>query len=341
MVGKKEVDMELKTTQDISRMLRGYVPAAALGAAMELGLFWLLADQAKHADEVAKILGIPKLRCQYWLEYLSEMGLLDNDSSGYTPSATARLAILEARSQETWAFLAGEARERLPAVQDLAFRIREQGSVWDALGIMPPDYLANLKNDPENARRFTRMLFELHLGEAEQLSELLDLSGVKRLMDIGGGSGVMSLALLRRHPDLTAVVVDQANVCAAGQEIAKENGMEKRISFQVANFLQDEILSGFDMVMECDVGVYSKTFFRKIHRALNPGGRFVILDYQFETEGASRLNLMTRAFFNSLENPEFTFETANELSDMLLESGFQKVLEPRPLMDGLVIEAFK
>ena len=58
-------------------------------------------------------------------------------------------------------------------VQDLSLHIKESGSVWEAVGFTPPDYLVNLRNDPENARRFTRMLYELHQEEAEQLSELV------------------------------------------------------------------------------------------------------------------------------------------------------------------------
>jgi SAM-dependent methyltransferase len=332
--------MKLQTAQDISWMMKGYVPAAALGAAIELGLFWLLEDRPKEVEEVAKTLRIPRRRCYYWLEYLMELGTLDKGPDGYSPSAIAREAILEARSQGTWAFLAGEARERLPVMQNLAFNLSKQGSVWEALGISAPDYLANLRDDPDNARRFTRMLYELHQGEAVALSESLDLRGIKSLMDIGGGSGVMSLALLRRYPELTAVVVDQVNVAAAGREIAIENGMEQRISFHVANFLQDDLPPGFDLIMECDVGVYNEGLFQKIRDALNPGGRFVILDYQFETEGADRQNLMSRAFFGSLGNPEFRFETAEDLARMLINAGFRSVSEPRPLMEGLVIEAF-
>lgn len=37
---------------------------------------------------------------------------------------------------------------------------------------------------------------------------------MRRLMDLSGGSGVVSQALLQRHPELTAAVVDIANVCA-------------------------------------------------------------------------------------------------------------------------------
>jgi 16S rRNA G1207 methylase RsmC len=68
-----------------------------------------------------------------------------------------------------------------------------------------------MAQSPERARRFTRMLGEIHRPLAAELAETLDMTGVRRLMDLGGGSGVVSLALLNRHPELTAVVVDIAN----------------------------------------------------------------------------------------------------------------------------------
>ena len=111
--------MKPQSTKDISWMMRGYIPAAALVAAMELGLFWLLDDRRIEVQEVAELLGIPFRRCYYWLEYLLELGLIEKNQDGYSPSPTAREAILESRSQETWALLAGEARERLPGLQTL------------------------------------------------------------------------------------------------------------------------------------------------------------------------------------------------------------------------------
>lgn len=333
--------MKPKTTKDISWLMRGYIPAAALGTALELGLFWMLEDNPMGVNEVAKNFKIPYQRCYYWLEYLMELGLLDKNPDGYTPSTTAQEAILNARSRETWAHLAGEARERLPVVQDMMIHLSDSGSVWDALGIAPPDYLAKLRDDPDNARRFTRMLYELHQGEAEELSKALDMTGVTKLMDIGGGSGVMSMALLKRYPDLEAVVVDQPNVCAAGRQIAREEGLEERITYHEANFLEDDLPTGFDMVIECDVGVYKTELFQKALGSLKPGGRFVILDYSFETEAVNRQNLMSWGLYISLEEAEFTFITADEIASMLLESGFQTVSKPRPLMEGLVIEAFK
>lgn len=333
--------MKPSTTDEVSYLLRGYVPAAALGAALELGVFWRLAEKPQDAASLAEILDIPPHRCKYWLEYLREMGLLELGQEGYMPSATGRVTILEARSQKTWALLAEEARERYPVVQDLAIHIREPGSIWAAQGLTAPDYVAKMADDPERAQRFTRMLYELHQAEAEELAETLDMSGVKRLMDVGGGSGVMALALLRRYPDLSAVVIDQETVCAAGEVIAAENGLEGRISYQPANFLVDELPSGFDLILECDVGIYNERLFRKFEAGLNPGGKVVILDYQFETEAVDSLVLAGRAFLSSLANPDFAFETVEEIQAMLRRVGFESFSEARPISDGLYFECWK
>jgi SAM-dependent methyltransferase len=332
-LAKKERSMKPSTVDDVFDLLDGVFTSAALGAAMELGLFWILAERPLDAPAVAEALGIPVNRCQYWLQLLSSTGLLEQVPEGYSLPAVARKAILESYSQESWAFLAGEVRERIPAVLDLAQQLREPGSVWAAQGRTAPDYFAQLKASPESARRFTRMVYEMHLPMAEELADALDMSGVGRLMDLGGGSGVMSLALLRRYPRLAAVVVDIANVCAAGREILRElgeNGMEGRISYHAADFLQDELPSGFDMALICDVGVYSDALFGKIWAALNPGGRLVIVGQFAPAAGVAPATRLLWAFQGSLENPDLSYRTAAEVKDWLARAGFQ-LLSERPL----------
>ena len=44
---------------------------------MELGLFWLLAEQSLDAPAVVQALGIPANRCQYWLQLLTATGLIE------------------------------------------------------------------------------------------------------------------------------------------------------------------------------------------------------------------------------------------------------------------------
>jgi SAM-dependent methyltransferase len=316
------------TTDDVFALMDGYITSAALNSALELGLFWLLSSQPKDAPSVARALDIPVGRCRHWLQLLSTMGLLDPGPEGYAPSAAARAAIIDACSQDTWMLLAQDARDRFPAVLDLALHIHEPGSVWEAQGLAPPHYAAQLVESPERAHRFTRMLYELHLPLAEALAGSLDLAGVDRLLDLGGGSGVMSLALLRRHPHLTAVVVDVANVCSAGREIAhdlSERSLEERIRYLAADFLHDEIPSGFDMILECDVGVYSDTLLRKLWTALNPGGRLVIVDHFAPAQGLAPATppYPHWAFLSSLHTPDASRPTATEIKARLAGAGFR------------------
>ena len=314
--------MKPKTTNDVLDMLEASVSAAALGTAMELDLFWLLEAQPLDAAGVARTLGIPPIRCGYLLQLLSREGLIEQGSCGYEPSSAARALILDAYSRDTWALLAAEARERLPALCQLPIHIREPGSTWKAIGLEPQEYFPQMVEDPKRARRFTRMLFELHSPLAEELSRVLDLTGVLRLMDLGGGSGVMSLALARLYPNLAATVVDISNVCLAGREIAAENSLENRITYHPADFCRDALPSGFDMVLECDVNVYSKELFSRVRDSLNPGGRFVIVDQLAPAEGVAPASRLHWAFEGSLDDPDYSFPTAAQVLDMLRETGF-------------------
>ena len=241
-----------------------------------------------------------------------------------------RAAILEAYGRDTWKLLAGEARDRIPGLRNLSTSMRESGSAWDTLGLTARMYLVEMETDPEVARRFTRMLYEIHRPLAQELADFLDLGGVQRLLDLGGGSGVISLALLEKHPELNATVVDLANVCEAGREIAAERSLAERITYHPADFLQDDLPTGFDLALECDVNVFSEALFRKVRGSLRPGGRFVILDEFGPSEVIAPPSRLHWAFEGSMVDPDFSFPTDTTVESYLEKAGFE-ILSKRTL----------
>ena len=236
--------------------------------------------------------------------------------------------------------------------------MREPGSVWAAQGRTPPDYFRLLVEQPERARGFTWMLYELHLPLAERLADHLDLSGLVRMMDLGGGSGVLSLALLRRHPHLTAVVVDIPTVCEAARrlvhELVRETGdriarhaagdsvsaqaIPELIAYHPADFLHAPLPGGFDLILECDVGEYGQPLLQKVRTALNPNGRLVVLDQFAPEEGVAPWQppYPQWAFLGSLEDPTSRGRpTATEILSRLEEAGFGELsCEPLPAGHG-------
>lgn len=343
--------MKPRTTEDVLELLDGCVRSVVLGAAMELGVFWLLEDKILSTQEIAEELDLPLNRCRYFLHLLVKLGLIEEMPGGFQSSPTTQKTILDVYHQDTWAFLAQEARERLPTLQDLALHIRQPGSILDILNFSPPGYVSQMDENPERAKRFTYMLYELHRELADGLAEILDVGSSKRMLDLGGGSGVVSLSLLQKHPQLTAVVVDIPNVCAAGREIAIENGMRDRITYIPADFLHDELPSGFDFILECDVNVYSEELFRKVWGCLNPRGRFVIVDQLAPQDGFAPYARLDWAFYGSLRDPDFAYPTARQLGSMLELAGFQEVklhdlsasetAETKFLQDMVMLEAFR
>jgi hypothetical protein len=121
--------MKPTTSDEVFELMESFATSAALNAALETGLFWMLVEGPLDASEIARAQNVPPHRCEYWLQLLVSIGLLEHRRKGYVPSATARTVIIESYSQDTWAFLAGEMRDRFPAVLDLARQIQEPGSV--------------------------------------------------------------------------------------------------------------------------------------------------------------------------------------------------------------------
>lgn len=326
---------------DVLETLDQPLAGAAVGAALELGLFWLLETESRDAAEVGRALGIPVGRCRAWLRVLAAAGLVEERAGLFAPTAAARTGILARYSAETWRLLAQEARERLDAVRDLPRMLRARHE-RPSNGRAP--YLLQLKEDPNRARRFTRMLYELHGPMAAQLAARVDLTGVRRLLDLGGGSGVVAIALARRWPELLVTVLDIASVCNEGRDIVDSEArtIADRIEFLPADFLDDELPAGYEAVLECDVSVYSEPLFRRVRHALAPGGTFVIAD-EFQPVGGSKEAIDAGwALVRTLADPGWCAPTVDATCELLSRSGFGPVktiaLAPRPGFGGRMSE---
>jgi len=244
----------LTTNEDVYALLHAPAASAALGAAITTGLLWMLAKQPMTGEEVIQALNIPGKRGHYWLQYLQSFGILETVPQGYVLSSLVRSAILDTNSRESWQHLVIDEQEKDGCVHGIPQYISEHGSLWTIQGLDEPmDYVDKMRASPERAREFTHMLFEVHQNLANQVANLLELSSVGHMMDLGGNSGVISMALLRKYPGLTSTVIDIENVCVAGREIAEEQGFSDRLTYHPADFETGEFPTNFDLVLHSSV----------------------------------------------------------------------------------------
>jgi SAM-dependent methyltransferase len=319
--------MRIETTADVHDLLGAAVDAAALAAALEVGLFWLFEDGPRSVHAVAEELDVPETRCRYWLAALAALGVLEEVGDGYGLSAAGRSAILEGQTREAWRYLAVEARESSPLTVDLARRIGRRGPVTDDPAAVA-DYVDKLRADPDRARRFTELLYELHTWLADAVAETVDLGDARRLLDLGGGSGVVAFALLRRNPGLTATVVDIPAVCEAGRAIADRTEVAARISYEPIDYREGPLPDGFDTIMTCDAR-FTRPLLGKIAAALPSGGRYLLVDRSFDTGPSQRERLARGNLEASLVDPDFAFPTIEQVYADIRAAG----LEPTPYVE--------
>ena len=171
---------------------------------------------------------------------------------------------------------------------------------------------------------------------ASEISALPEFQSFKTMLDLGGGPGLMSIAILKNHLTMTGVVFDQPSVIPVTRQFIAEYGMDNRMSTQGGNYLEESFGSGYDLILcSCTLNFAKycmETMVERIYDALNPGGIFVSLHDGMNEEGTYPrvhvLNMMTSAlsgFSCSLEK--------GVIADAMKNAGFSSVTSQQVIMD--------
>ncbi|MBI4763491.1 MAG: methyltransferase domain-containing protein [Deltaproteobacteria bacterium] len=169
----------------------------------------------------------------------------------------------------------------------------------------------------------------------------------KKLLDIGGGSGSYTQAFLDASPGLIATIFDLPSVINLAQRRLASAGLLDRIKLVAGDFYKDELPTGHDLALLSAI-IHQNSpeqnieLYRKIFRALLPGGRLVIRDHVMSsdhTQPASGVFFAVNMLVVTSGGGTYSFD---EIKSSLESAGFIKVnlIQPDQRMNGLV-EGFK
>jgi hypothetical protein len=85
-----------------------------------------------------------------------------------------------------------------------------------------------------------------------QVIEMSEFPHFKRMIDLGGNAGILTVALVSRHPTLKGTVLDQPSVVEITKKIISEYGLQDRIDVIGADFSKDDIGKDYDLVWTSD-----------------------------------------------------------------------------------------
>jgi acetylserotonin N-methyltransferase len=106
---------------------------------------------------------------------------------------------------------------------------------------------------PEDAQAGNRRMHSHSLPAALGLARNGDFSGVRRLLDMAGGSGCFSIALVDRNPMLACTVADLPAVVADTRTYIARSGCQDRVDTCALNMFEDAWPTGYDAILFSNV----------------------------------------------------------------------------------------
>jgi SAM-dependent methyltransferase len=272
------------------------------------------------AETVGRTVGIHEFYLKPFLGSLVSLGLLRAHKGSYANTRFAEKYFIAERSIYWTRQYSKECVESYDALTTLEEALASGRRREPIAGLEKRDYLESMHRDRREAEDFTQMLFHLHQPDAEALAAYLDLSDRRAVLDVGGGSGVMSIALIKKFPHLKACILDLAPVCEIAARNVKGAGLSRRIR-TLAGDIQKSLPSGFDVVMFCDIGAVSMQHLRNAYQCLPADGLLVLADRYLTDDGTRPLDRLVEHFAGS----SFGLATRADMVQAAKDCGFRKV----------------
>lgn len=305
----------------IQRLLDVY-PSFILLAGLRLEVFTCLKDGPLSAAQAGAALGVEPERLQILLYALVAAGLLE-----------VRGADLFANTAEAARLLVRGSPAYLGGAHALWAQLWEAG-LRAADSIRAGQPLARHDFGTMPAAELEAFIAGLHPDALETGRELAlrpEWAGCRALLDVGGGSGGLSIALCRAHPHLRATVVELPSVTPLTRRFVAEAGLAARVAVRAADILSQPLEEDFEAaVLKAFLQTLSPAQARqalaKVAAALCPGARIYILGQGILDD--SRLSPREAACFNIVFlslYPEGRAYTESEYRTWLEEAGFAEV----------------
>jgi SAM-dependent methyltransferase len=127
---------------------------------------------------------------------------------------------------------------------------------------------------------------------APLVANCIGVAGVRRVLDVGGGSGAYSIAFARANPELSADVFDLATVTPIAERHIAEAGLSDRVRVRVGDLRKDPFGGGYDLVLLSAICHMlgpdeNQDLLRRAAAALAEGGRIAIQDHVMSDDGTS------------------------------------------------------
>ncbi|AQZ63016.1 O-methyltransferase [[Actinomadura] parvosata subsp. kistnae] len=231
-------------------MMDGVADFCALYAAVELGIFELLAHEELTSDELADACEADPAtmrRLMRWLHGRDFVGTYGGRRYQLTELGQVLTAGAE-RSQRHAVLVTGSSYW-MDAIRDLTGTIC-RGHPAPPSGLSPYDHLAR---HPDLSRDFDLFMTARCAALGRDLAASSDFEHVRTVADLGGGLGGVLSEILTAHPQVRGILADRQDVLDRARDRLADEGLADRVQLTPGDFF-DRVPGGADIYLLSSVG---------------------------------------------------------------------------------------
>ncbi|CAL9647454.1 L-tyrosine C(3)-methyltransferase [Streptomyces sp. enrichment culture] len=305
-----------------------------LYAGCDLGLFRLLHRRpALTPAQIGDELGLLARPVQILLLGTTALGLTVRTDGRYLNGALVEELFREGRWDIVEDLAEFQQKVTAPASLDFTASLRENTNV--GLRHIPgdaDDLYQRLAGRPDLEQLFYRCMKSWSSLANPVLVDNADLSGVTRVLDVGGGDGVNAIALAEANRGVSFTVFDLPGAGAIAREKIREHGLAGRIGVAEGDMFADPFPAGHDCLLFANQLVIwspgqNRTLLRKAYEALPDGGRVLIFSAMSDETGDGPLYAaLDNVYFATLPTGSSMIYHWAQYEQWLTDAGFSEVV---------------
>ena len=258
----------------IEKIVTSVYPPFALLAGMQLELFTTLKEGPMNAEQIAAKIGVGSNKLKVLLYALVVSGFLDMKSEFFSNSDSANQFLVKGSAS-----FVGDIHELLSTMWNAALKTA------DSIQTGVPQAKLNYSGmSQDELRRFFLGEHPYAVEYGRDLVKRYDFSSYTTLLDVGGGSGGLAIAVTEACPHIKATIVELPKITPVTQHYIDEAGAGDRVKVVTADAVRDPLSGSYDaVVMSAFIQVLSsddaRFAIKNVSKVMNPGGEIYIRGY--------------------------------------------------------------
>lgn len=297
-------------------------------AAVSLGVFDFLEKAPADLTALAAATRTDAGALERLLDACAGLGLLEKRDGAYANRPAASAYLCRASDRTLAGYILYSNRALYPMWGNLEDAVREGTNRWKQTFSVSGSIFDHFFASEAAKREFLMGMHGFGLISSPAVAAAFDLSGFRRLVDLGGATGHLAIEACKRYPGLRAAVFDLAGVIPVTKEYVERAGLADRIEMIAGDFFRDPLpeadLFSLGRILHDWSEDKIRLLLKKIVDRLPPGGALLIAERLLSEDKTSPAHALTQSL-NMLVCTEGKERTLAEYAALLHAAGFSSV----------------